>query len=1126
MEKIPYYFFFIAFALTFFINTSPICSATLTPLNSTTDQEALIAFKNSITLDPSGILANNWSTTINSTSSINICSWIGISCTTKHQRVTTLNISGFQISGKLPPQLVNLTFLRVFDVSSNGFTGEIPSWIGSLPRLEILDLNNNSFGGTVPKSLFDSSRLKSLDLSYNLLSGTIPKEIGNSNSSSLEELSLMFNHFHGRIPSGIGNLKMLKMLLLGVNDFNGGVPVEIGNLSRLEVLSIHGASLTGNIPSSIFNISSLIYLDLSNNSLSGSFPNIETFRGVSNIRRLFLHRNLLSGPIDSTLFESKNLVSLVLTSNRFTGNIPKQIGNITSLKYLYLDNNYFTGEFPKELANLGSLEFLTVRNNSLSGSIPSSIFNISTLRILDLSTNQFSGNLPSDIANFPGFNIQQLFLYYNALGGEIPTSISNASTLTILDMNSNSFTGFVPNFGNLRNLNFLDFWGNNLTSNDQEMSFITSLTSCQYLQVLDISFNPLNGFFPSSIGNLSTSLRIFRAFNSSIHGVIPPGIGNLSSLQYAHLSENKFIGSIPQTIGNLKQLQRLYLDENRLQGYISTDICETSKLGDLDLRGNSLIGPIPECLGELKSLRYLYLASNNLNSTIPTNLWNLVDILALNLSSNNLSGQISSQIGRFKSINQVDLSSNRFSGDIPISIDGCQSLETLSLSNNMFQGSIPQSFGNIKSLMRLDLSNNSLSGSIPNSLESLPFLRYFNVSYNKLEGEIPTKGAFVNFTANSFIENYALCGDETRFGVPPCINKNQGRLKSNNAVKLMKYIWPPFVSIILLATVVLTIVYTRRKPKKTPSPPIIALDFAWRIISYRELVKGTDSFNENNILGKGSFGTVFKGTLHDGLNIAVKVFNSQSERAVKSFDTESEILSSIRHRNLVRIIGCCSNTEFKALILEYMPNGSLEKWLYCSENRGLDLMQRLKIAIDVALALEYLHHYHTFPVVHCDIKPSNVLLDEDMVARVGDFGISKLFDHGEVAVQTKTIATIGYAAPEYGTEGKVSTKGDVYSYGVTLMEMFTGKRPTNEMFGGEMGLKEWVKEALQENKVSEIVANGLLEREDENYYAKEECISCVFYLAMKCLAFSPHERIDMVEIVAALHKIKAKVHNL
>ncbi|EYU30284.1 hypothetical protein MIMGU_mgv1a000542mg [Erythranthe guttata] len=1085
MEKIPYYFFFFAFALTFFINTSSICSATLTPLNSTTDQEALVAFKNSITLNPSGILANNWSTTINSTSSINICSWIGISCTTKHQRVTTLNISGFRISGKLPPQLVNLTFLRVFDVSSNGFTGEIPSWIGSLPRLEILDLNNNSFGGTVPKSLFDSSRLKSLDLSYNLLSGTIPKEIGNSNSSSLEELSLMFNHFHGRIPSGIGNLKMLKMLLLGVNDFegrfphthgllsifsnfcfgnkliSGGVPVEIGNLSRLEVLSIHGASLTGNIPSSIFNISSLVYLDLSNNSLSGSFPNIETFRG----------------------------------------------------------------EFPKELANLGSLEFLTVRNNSLSGSIPSSIFNISTLRILDLSTNQFSGNLPSDIANFPGFNIQQLFLYYNALGGEIPTSISNASTLTILDMNSNSFTGFVPNFGNLRNLNFLDFWGNNLTSNDQEMSFITSLTNCQYLQVLDISFNPLNGFFPSSIGNLSTSLRIFRAFNSSIHGVIPPGIGNLSSLQYAHLSENKFIGSIPQTIGNLKQLQRLYLDENRLQGYISTDICETSKLGDLNLRGNSLIGPIPECLGELKSLRYLYLASNNLNSTIPTNLWNLVDILALDLSSNNLSGQIPSQIGRFKSINQLDLSSNRFSGDIPISIDGCQSLETLSLSNNMFEGSIPQSFGNIKSLMRLDLSNNSLSGSIPNSLESLPFLRYFNVSYNRLEGEIPTKGTFVNFTANSFIENYALCGNETRFEVPPCV-KNHGRLKSNYAVKLMKYILPPFVSIILLATVVLTIVYTRRKPKKTPSPPILALDFAWRVISYRELVKGTDSFNENNILGKGSFGTVFKGTLHDGLNIAVKVFNSQSERAVKSFDTESEILSSIRHRNLVRIIGCCSNTEFKALILEYMPNGSLEKWLYYSKNRGLDLMQRLKIAIDVALALEYLHHYHTFPVVHCDIKPSNVLIDEDMVARVGDFGISKLFDHGEVAVQTKTIATIGYAAPEYGTEGKVSTKGDVYSYGVTLMEMFTGKRPTNEMFGGEMGLKEWVSEALQENKVSEIVANGLLEREDENYYAKEECISCVFHLAMKCLAFSPHERIDMVEIVAALHKIKAKVHNL
>ncbi|GFQ01761.1 putative receptor-like protein kinase at3g47110 [Phtheirospermum japonicum] len=161
-----------------------------------------------------------------------------------------------------------------------------------------------------------------------------------------------------------------------------------------------------------------------------------------------------------------------------------------------------------------------------------------------------------------------------------------------------------------------------------------------------------------------------------------------------------------------------------------------------------------------------------------------------------------------------------------------------------------------------------------------------------------------------------------------------------------------------------------------------------------------------------------------------------------------------------------------------MPNG----------NCCLDLIQRLQVAIDVALALEYLHHGHTFSVVHCDIKPGNVLLDEDMVAHLGDFGIAKLFDDGETMVHTKTLATIGYAAPEYGSVGKVSTHGDVYSYGILLLEILTRKKPTDDMFSEQMSLKEWVNEALQENEASEVVDPDLLAREDEFFCAKKECV--------------------------------------
>ncbi|KAK6116634.1 hypothetical protein DH2020_049633 [Rehmannia glutinosa] len=777
------------------------------------------------------------------------------------------------------------------------------------------------------------------------------------------------------------------------------------------------------------------------------------------------------------------------------------------------------GELQQVVGNLVVLEIFSVFNNSLFGSIPSSIFNISTLKSLDLSSNQFSGSLhlPWKLSLFN--DLEELYLHTNQLSGEIPSSITNASKLTVLELSYNSFSGFVPNFGNLRLLRWFTISKNNLTGST---NFLSSLTDCRNLELLTISGNPLHGILPPSIGNLSSSLESFWAADCNITGVIPHGIGNLSSLLDLVLDRNQLTGFIPPTIGKLKQLQVLYLNGNKLQGYISPNICELSNMGNLYLADNILTGPIPECLGEVKSLRIIYLGSNKLNSTIPSNLWNLKDLIYLDLSFNYLSGQLSSQIASLKALNGLDLSSNQLSGNITSSIGSCQSLEFLSLSINKFEGSIPPSLGNMRGLSTLDLSSNNLSGLIPKSLENLRFLQYFNVSYNKLEGEIPTDGSFVNFTAQSFVNNFALCG-ATKYRVPHCVDKKTRRSRRKNVVRLMKYILPTFIFVIILATVFILVLMRRRKLKRLSAPADdIPLGISWRRISYIELVRGTCGFSEANLLGKGSFGSVFKGTLSDGLNVAVKVFNLELERAVRSFDTECEILSTIRHRNLVRILGCCTNIEFKALILGYMSNGSLEKWLY-SENYCLDLIQRLKIAIDVALALEYLHHGHTFSVVHCDIKPNNVLLDEDMTAHLGDFGIAKLFGEGETTVQTKTLGTIGYAAPEYGSEGKVSPNGDVYSYGILLLEMFTGKKPTDDMFNEEMGLKDCVHEALQENAVSEIVAPGLLAREDQYFSAKEECVSSIFSLGMKCLVISCDERINMMQTVAALQRIKAKV---
>jgi LRR receptor-like serine/threonine-protein kinase FLS2 len=668
------------------------------------------------------------------------------------------------------------------------------------------------------------------------------------------------------------------------------------------------------------------------------------------------------------------------------------------------------GSIPREIGNLQNLEVLNIAANNLTGPIPFEIFNISTIREIVMYSNNLTGHLPSNLGFFLP-NLQDLYLERNKLSGTIPSSISNASQLTKLDLNHNSFSGLIPkSLGNLWLLQWLNLAGNNLIidSFTPELNIFSSLSNLEYLRVLELSNNLLNDVLPSSIGNLSTSLQYLGINNCNIKGIIPIDIGNLSNLIALSLETNELIGPIPTTFERLHKLQVLDLSNNILEGPIPYELCHLESLYKMFFDGNEISGPIPACLNNLTLLRYLYLDSNQLTSVIPLSLWSLKYILEVDFSSNSLSGTLSLEIGNMKVLRELELSRNQLSGHIPATIGSLKDLKNLSLANNRLEGSIPESFGELVSLEFLDLSSNNLSGEIPKSLEAVLQLKYLNLSFNRLQGEIPVAGPFVNFSTASFMSNDGLCG-APRLHVPPC-KASDPRPKRTIAAHILKYVLPTIGLTMLIVTLVL--VWTKRRKRNMKlsveeNPLPLA---TWRRISQQELLQATEGFSASNLLGKGSFGSVYQGRLLDGMIVAIKVFDLVVEGAFKSFDTECEVLRNIRHRNLLKILSTCSNMDFKAFVMEYMPNGNLEKWLY-SQDHCLSILQRLNIMINVASALEYLHYGYSIPIVHCDLKPNNILLDEDLVAHVADFGIAKLLGDGDSMMQTVTLATIGYMAP-------------------------------------------------------------------------------------------------------------------
>ncbi|KAK2990095.1 hypothetical protein RJ640_017766 [Escallonia rubra] len=1000
-------FFYMLFVGTF---------TTIGGFTNETDLQALLSFKKQVTEDPLQALSS-WN------ESLQFCSWRGVTCSLRHQRVTILNMSSLKLVGSLSPHVGNLTFLREINLGGNNFHGTIPQETSRMFRLQYLRLANNFIQGGLPVNLTFCSKLRIIDLRGNNLEGNIPAEL--SCLSNLNALSLGRNNFTGEVPLSLGNLSSLRILGLSRNNLHGNIPEELGLLSNLESLELSSNSLSGTIPPQLYNISSIQIFSITNNLLSGSFP-------------------------PSLGLSLPNLKSFLVAQNRFSGSIP--------------------------------------------------------------------------------------------------VSLANASGLVIISAGQNAFTGPIPlNLGTLQELERLHFGGNPLgTDKSNNISFLSSLTNCTNLRVLSLFGMQLEGALPSSFANLSTTLTSVWLNENYISGSIPVGIENLVGLSYLTIDTNLLTGSIPDSIGKLTGLQELYLFMNNLSGIVPSSIGNITGLSILILMRNRLEGSIPASLGNCRGLQGLHLAGNRLSGEIPKQVVGLSSLsIALNLAGNYLTGSLPSEVGNLKNLTLLLVSENKLTGEIPSTLGNCLMLESLNMEGNFFEGTIPSTLGQLKSIQAIDLSRNNLSGLIPSSLGKLHLITNLNLSFNMLEGDVPNEGVFTNISEFSVSGNKKLCGGTMALMLPACpakITRKQRRVSSRTVIILATTL---SISFILFLAGICAIVLVKRS-KKQPSKTS-AMEKQHHNISYAELLQSTNEFSAENLIGEGRYGSVFKGVLSSGEQIvAVKVLKLEQHGAAKSFLAECEALRNLRHRNLVKIITSCSSidhkgNDFKALVFEFMPNGSLENWLHSGSSeqhdaRILNISRRLNIAIDVALALDYLHHQYGTPIVHCDLKPANILLGNDLCAHVSDFGLAKFLSATKTnpsAAQSSSTGirgTVGYVPPEYGMGEEVSTQGDMYSYGILLLEVFTGKRPTNSMFTESLSLHNYVKKALPYQVMEIVIPVMSLEEEDGSDNTSncnngsmvqiEECLLSILRIGVSCSAEMPRERMDINDVLMELHRIR------
>ncbi|XP_044503452.1 protein BRASSINOSTEROID INSENSITIVE 1-like [Mangifera indica] len=1059
------------------------------------------------------------------------------------ENLQTLSLQNTNLSGSisLPPRSKCSSYLTSIDLSYNSLSGPLSvlSNLGSCSGLKSVNLSSNNldFSGKETGGLKLS--LQSLDLSYNKISGlnVVPWIVYNG-CEDLQLLALKGNKITGEI--NVSKCKNLKFLDVSANNISVTVPA-FGDCLALEHLDISANKFNFDIVHTISPCKKLTFLNISSNQFGGQVPVLPS---AENLQYFLLGNNLFQGEIPMQLADScSSLVKLDLSLNNLSGTVPSSFRSCSSLASLDISSNKLSGELPVDtFLQMSSLKELVLFFNDFSGILPESLSKLTNLETLDLSSNNFSGSIPSNLCENTGSNLKELYLANNLLTGSIPASLSNCSLLVSLHLSFNSLSGTIPSsLGALSKLQDLKLWLNNLYGEiPQELGNIPTL------QTLILDFNQLSGPMPSGLSNC-TDLTWISLSNNHLSGEIPRWIGTLSNLAILKLSNNSFYGSIPPELGDCRSLIWLDLNTNNLNGSIPPALFKQSgKIAVNFIAGKKFVyiknDGSKECHGAGNLLEFAGIRQEQLNRISVGNPCNFTRVY---------NGLTQPTFNNNGSMMFFDISYNMLTGTIPKEIGTMSNLYVLNLGHNSFSGTIPSELGSLTRLSILDLSSNKLEGTIPKSMSFLSFLSEVDLSNNHLSGMIPEGGQLETFPPWKFVNNSGLCG----LPLPLCGKdveasaKSQHKKSDRRLATLLRSIAMGllFSLFCIIGLIIVGLEMKKRRKKKDSTLDVYidshshsgTADTSWKLTGAREalsinlatfekplrkltfadLLEATNGFHNDSLIGSGGFGDVYKAQLKDGSIVAIKKLKHISGQGDREFTAEMETIGKIKHRNLVPLLGYCKVGDERLLVYEYMRYGSLEDVLHDQKKAGIKLnwAARRKIAIGAARGLAFLHRSCNPLIIHRDMKSSNVLLDEHLEARVSDFGMARLMSAMDTHLSVSTLAgTPGYVPPEYYQSFRCSAKGDVYSYGVVLLELLTGKRPTDSADFGDNNLVGWVKQHAK-LKISNVFDPELM-KEDSS--VEIELLQHL-RVACACLEDRPRKRPTMIQVMAMFKEIQA-----